>query len=173
MLVYVPAHYHNFCSGGSVLGLPATSPAMVRAMQTCTVVDIPQSKTRFLKTTPKTQVSYSDGFLLMILNCILVGGALPLVLYNHVCTKGIFMGIIYFLSLILGNPLSRKKNPTSPNSQHPIGLYERIPTLFQMMLNYLQNFDLFVPYESKLKTPIWHGIYTRCCILVKEECNTS
>jgi hypothetical protein len=36
MLVYVHAHYHIFCSGGNVLGLPAT----VRAMQTCTVVDV-------------------------------------------------------------------------------------------------------------------------------------
>jgi hypothetical protein len=40
MLVYVPAHYHISCSGGSVSGLPATSPATERAMQTCTVVDV-------------------------------------------------------------------------------------------------------------------------------------
>jgi hypothetical protein len=40
MLVYVHAHYHIFCSVGNVLGLPATSPATVRAMQMCTVVDV-------------------------------------------------------------------------------------------------------------------------------------
>ena len=30
-------------------------------------------------------------------------------------------------------------------------------------------FFLLVPYEGKLKTPIWHGVYSRCYILVKEE----
>ena len=39
-----------------------------------------------------------------------------------------------------------------------------------MMLNYLNFFDLLDSYEGKLKTPIWHGVYSRCYILVKEEC---
>ena len=64
------------------------------------------------------------------------GGSLPLVLCNHVRTKGIFMGAISLLIWILKNPLSLKKN-TSPNIQHPIGNYQRQPRLFQMMLNYL------------------------------------
>ena len=47
-----------------------------------------------------------------------------------------FMGVIYLLIWILGNPLSRKKT-TSPNIHHPIGNYVRKPRLSQMMLNYL------------------------------------
>jgi hypothetical protein len=46
------------------------------------------------------------------------------------------LGAIYLLIWILGNPLSRKKS-TSPNIQHPIGDYKRIPKLFLVMLNYL------------------------------------
>ena len=88
-------------------------------------------------------------------------------LCNNVCT---FMGAIYLLIWILGNPLSRKKT-TSPNIQHPIGNYKRVPRLFQTMLNYLYIFfNFLVSYEGKLKTPIWHGVYPCSHILVKEEC---
>ena len=63
------------------------------------------------------------------------GGSLPLVLCNHMCTRGIFMGVIYLLVWILGNPF--KKKTTSPNIQHHVGIYKRKPILFKMMLNYL------------------------------------
>ena len=63
-------------------------------------------------------------------------GSPPLVLCNHVSTKGIFMGVINLLIWILENALSRKKS-TLPNIEHPIGDYERKPKIFQVMLNYL------------------------------------
>ena len=53
------------------------------------------------------------------------GGSLPLVLCNHVRTKGIYMGVIYLLIWNLGNPLGRKKKTTSPNIHHPIGNYKK------------------------------------------------
>ena len=56
------------------------------------------------------------------------GGSLHLVLYNHMRTKGIFIGSTYLLIWILGNPLSRKEKKTyktSPNIQHPIGNYKK------------------------------------------------
>lgn len=37
------------------------------------------------------------------------GGSLPLVLYNHMRTKGIFMGAIYFLIWISGKLLKQEK----------------------------------------------------------------
>jgi hypothetical protein len=76
-------------------------------------------------------------------------------------TKGIFMGVFYLFIWILENPSSRKKS-ISPNIQHPMSNYERKPKLFQVMLNYLENFDSLVLYEGKLKTPIWHGVNSRC-----------
>ena len=45
----------------------------------------------------------------MLWKYVLGGGALPLVLCNHMRIKGIFMGIIYLFIWILGNPLSRQK----------------------------------------------------------------
>jgi hypothetical protein len=79
-------------------------------------------------------VVHSVGFR----SCDLRGGgrSLPLVLCNHVCTKGMLTGAIYLLIWILGNPLSRKKKTTSLDIQHPIGNYKRKPRLFQMMPNY-------------------------------------
>ena len=54
----------------------------------------------------------------MVNEVLYAGGSLPLVLCEYVDTKGIFMGAIYLLVWVLGNPLTRKN---SSNIQHPIG----------------------------------------------------
>ena len=96
-------------------------------------------------------------------------GGHSLLCYVVLCVQRVLYGGYLLLIWNLGNPLSRKK-ASSPNIQHPIDTYKRKPRLFQMMLNYLETFDLIVPYEGKLKTSIWHGVYLRYYILVKEEC---
>ena len=45
----------------------------------------------------------------MVNEVLYAGGSLPLVLCEYVGTKGIFMGAIYLLVWVLGNPLTRKK----------------------------------------------------------------
>ena len=68
MLVYGFAHYHNFFSGGSILGLPSTFPATLQAMQTCTVVDVaslssrhpPPQRQHVLLDTPKDAHVYDN-----------------------------------------------------------------------------------------------------------------
>ena len=62
MLVYVATRHRIFRGAGSVICLPATSAMIVQAMQMLAAkyIDVLQNNTRILKTTPKTQVSYSE-----------------------------------------------------------------------------------------------------------------